>query len=406
MDKKHRKLLLLAGKIVLAITLLAWVLSKAHWRDYVRTRDGQQTFAVVEIRYDEQGQVRTVRIARGMLWWETREDRPVGEFARDPGAGGLVHRGFAWTIRNLDKLLLAAAMGGFLLSFLILSCRLWFLLRIQEIRIGLWEAVRLTFVGLFFNAVVPGTVGGDLVKAYYVCKHTDRKAAVLVTIFVDRVLGLTELVLLAAVMIGVVWIGGMADSFERIRTAAISVTVVMGIVICTLVFLFSPRVRRMVHLQKLYQRFPIAHHIAAAGDAATLYRRRMGKLVEAVGMTFGAHVVWVGALVLLGMSLGLTSLGPDDQIPWYDYFVYVPLIYIIGAVPITPGGVGLLEKLYLLYFASANASMVLALALLARFIPIFWSLPGAVVAVTGPKLPPADAMEAELGIDEDAEAQQ
>jgi len=119
-------------------------------------------------------------------------------------------------------------------------------------------------------------------------------------------------------------------------------------------------------------------------------------MVETVLITVAAHVALVGSVGLAGASLGL-------DIAWYEYFVYVPLIYIIGSVPITPGGIGLVEQLFLLYFAAANPSRVLALALLARLIPILWSLPGAVVAVTGPKLPRTEAMEAELGLrDEDA----
>ncbi|MCK4600900.1 MAG: flippase-like domain-containing protein, partial [Phycisphaerae bacterium] len=251
---------------------------------------------------------------------------------------------------------------------------------------------RLTFLGLFFNAVVPGTVGGDLVKAYYVSKHTPRKAAALVSTFVDRMMGLTELTLLAAVMIVVVWAAGL-ETFEKIRLPAISIVVVIFVVALVLTFLLSKRFRRLLHLQKLYQRLPIAKHIAAAGHAANLYRRRLRYLAQAVLMTFGAHVFWVGAIAFIGASLGL-------QIPWYSYFVYIPLIYILGAVPLTPGGVGLIEKFYVVFFVAAavGASEVLALALLARLLPMFWGLPGAVVAVTGPRLPKAEAIKAELDL--------
>ncbi len=131
-----------------------------------------------------------------------------------------------------------------------------------------------------------------------------------------------------------------------------------------------------------------------------VYRSRMGVLLRAICITLGAHVFFVGAIAMVGWSLAL-------DVPWYAYFVYVPLIYIAGAVPITPGGVGLVEGLYQAFFAATlgcPASKVLALALLARLIPMFWGLPGAVVAVTGPKLPKEQDMEAELGLGGDDEA--
>jgi len=179
------------------------------------------------------------------------------------------------------------------------------------------------------------------------------------------------------------------ETLERMKAPAISLAVVVCIVAGGLLFLLSRRFRGALHLQRLYRRLPIAHHLAAAGDAADLYRKHYGALVQAVAITLAAHVLWIGGILLLGWSLGLAA-------PAYRYFVYVPLIYIIGAAPVSIGGLGLVEGLYQYYFASANASAVLALALLARLIPVLWSLPGIVFAVTGPKLPKAETIEQEL----------
>ena len=109
-------------------------------------------------------------------------------------------------------------------------------------------------------------------------------------------------------------------------------------------------------------------------------------------VTFASHVCFIGAIALLGEALAIS-------LPLWNYFVYVPLIFIIGAIPVSPGGVGVVENLYVAFFATAavGASPILALALLARFVPIFWSLPGLVVALRGAKLPKADQMQAELG---------
>ena len=101
----------------------------------------------------------------------------------------------------------------------------------------------------------------------------------------------------------------------------------------------------------------------------------------------------IGSIALIGLSLNMDA-------PWYAYFVYVPVIFIIAAVPITPGAVGLTELLYQMAFAEGcNPSKVIVLALLARLIPMFWGLPGAVVAVTGTKLPKAKDMEAALQVE-------
>jgi len=98
---------------------------------------------------------------------------------------------------------------------------------------------------------------------------------------------------------------------------------------------------------------------------------------------------------MLGMSLHIAT-------PPHTYFIFVPVIYIIGALPLTPGGMGVVEAGYVEFFSSAQCgpSTVLVLAMLARLVPMLISLPGLVVAVTGPKLPPADKIQAELGLND------
>ncbi|MDY6914055.1 MAG: lysylphosphatidylglycerol synthase transmembrane domain-containing protein [Planctomycetota bacterium] len=385
MERKSRKILLLAGKAVIAAVLLTWVLGQVHFRDYVVAADGE-SYSVLAVNDDG------FTVAGGAFWWRREAQRPRADFKPIPNSEKLVRQGFVSTIRTLNKAMLACAVVGLGISLLIIAARWWMLLRIQDVRISLPEAVRLTFVGQFFNAVVPGTIGGDLVKGYYVARHTPRKAAVLVSIFVDRVMGMTGLGLLSAVMLAVALAGGLADA-SQLRRPVVAVAVVGVIVPVVLAFLLSSRIRRLLHLERFYRHLPLAHHVAAAGDAARLYRRRIGALGQAVMITFVAQIFWIGSIVLVGKSLSLST-------PWYTYFLYIPLIYIFGAVPLTPGGVGLIEKLYVVFFTAVSPSAVLAMALLARLVPMFWGLPGAIFAVAGPKLPKAEIIQAELGLDQ------
>jgi len=160
-----------------------------------------------------------VLLAVGLLAWVFRDVNP------SPSS-------FLATLRRARPGLLACALAGFVASLVIIALRLRLLLRTQRIEIRLWEVIRLTFLGQFFNAVVPGVVGGDLVKAYYVMKHTPHKGAAMVTVFVDRLMGLTELVALAVAMILCLWAGGRvsAESLHgpMVATAA-ALAVVSGL---------------------------------------------------------------------------------------------------------------------------------------------------------------------------------
>jgi len=390
MGKKSRRILVFTLKAAVAAALLAWVLGGVHWRDYVQDKADGKTYAVLG-NAPAANAAKELRIALGRPWARRSLIRPAADFLPMPGSSRVVRPGFATGLRRIDVLLALLGAAGFGASLLLVAVRWRILLRIQEIHVSLWEAVRLTFLGQFFNAVVPGTVGGDLVKAYYVAKHTPKKAAVLVSVFVDRLVGLVGLALMAAGMLVVTLAAGLVKDVAEVRLPLISVAGILVMATGMLAFLFSNRFRRALRLERLYQRLPIAHHIAAAGDAARLYGERLGRLSGAVLVTFAAHLCFVGFVALAGRSLSLPTA-------WHGYFVYVPLIYIIGAVPLTPGGIGWVENWYVKFFQTpeVGASMILVLALLARLIPILWGLPGAIVAVTGARPPRAESIAAEL----------
>ncbi len=398
MKKKSIKLILLTAKLCVAAVLLAWVLNMAHWNDYVRTAPefGGKSFSLVS--KPQPGQTE-LAVTEGMLWWKKSTTVQVSQIQPIDETGQLVRRGFKESLRQIDIPLFIGAVILVPISMLIVAWRWWLLLRVQDIRIGLWEITRLTFLGLFFNYVVPGTVGGDLVKAYYVGKHTPKKGVVLLSVFVDRMLGMVELVIMAGVMLLIILASGL-ETVDKMQKAIIPVVIASGVLVAGFVFLFSSRLRRMFHLQKIYQKLSIAHHIESAGDATLVYRRHYGVLIQAVLVTLVSHICLIGAIAMLGEALQLDT-------PVYAYFVYIPLIFIIGAIPISPGGVGLVEDLYVAFFRTATicASPILVLALLARFIPVFWSLPGLVVALTGAKLPKADEMQAELEMDSEPDSQ-
>src|SRR5262249_32821761 len=78
------------------------------------------------------------------------------------------------------------------------SERFRLLLEAQGISISRFSSLELYLVGTFFNFVVPGGMGGDIIKAYYLHKsHGQEFKTVPYTVIFDRFIGLYVLVLLA-----------------------------------------------------------------------------------------------------------------------------------------------------------------------------------------------------------------
>jgi uncharacterized membrane protein YbhN (UPF0104 family) len=86
-------------------------------------------------------------------------------------------RTLAEVFRNLSPWYFGLSLIVFATAQVIIAVRWWLQLRAQSIHIEVWAAVRLFYLGLIYNNVMPGAVGGDLLKAWYVTKHTDRRLA-------------------------------------------------------------------------------------------------------------------------------------------------------------------------------------------------------------------------------------
>ena len=93
-----------------------------------------------------------------------------------------------------------------LLGFILATYRWHILLRSQNINRPFLETLKLNLIGTFFNLLVPGGVGGDVVKAYYVAHHNpEQKMRAILTIFMDRFLGLFTMVFMAFFVMIVEW---------------------------------------------------------------------------------------------------------------------------------------------------------------------------------------------------------
>ena len=113
-----------------------------------------------------------------------------------------VSRGQRWS--NLASIFLrmnlgifAVALGIFVIGQVMVGFRWWLLLRTQSIYINFWAAVRLHFLGLFYNNFMPSSVGGDLLRAWYVTKHTEKRFEAALSVFVDRAIGLLSTLVIA-----------------------------------------------------------------------------------------------------------------------------------------------------------------------------------------------------------------
>ncbi len=75
-------------------------------------------------------------------------------------------------------------------SITVTFVRWYFLVRAQDLPFTLRDALRLGLVGNFFNIFLPGSVGGDLLKAAFLAREQERRTVAVSTVLIDRGVGL------------------------------------------------------------------------------------------------------------------------------------------------------------------------------------------------------------------------
>ncbi len=296
-------------------------------------------------------------------------------------------RTLAEVFRNLSPWYFGLSLVVFAAAQVIIAVRWWLLLRAQSIRIEVLAAVRLFYVGLFYNNVMPGAVGGDLLKAWYVTKHTDRRLAGALSVVVDRAIGLAGTLLIAiftylTFVRGRIAIGGKGAGWLSQHWAVVLWAVAaVGAVFAAL--LVHPAARARVAGTAAKVRVKGVLLLRGARDAVVVYCSKPWTLLLALILTLIAQSTVIAAFWLLGRDLGVEA-------GLSYYFVVFPVMWVVGAIPISIAGLGVTEAgtvgLFTL-LAGTPRNLSTALALCQRFVWVLVSLPGGLVHLLGAHLP-------------------
>ena len=302
----------------------------------------------------------------------------------------LVDIGLIRLVRQANPMYLLFALILLPISYLITSRRWHMLLEALDIHMGQGRAFVLNMVGSFYNSFMPGSTGGDLIKAYYASKHTTHKARAVMSVIIDRVVGLLALIVLGGVMAAMQW---------QIPTCRRVALVSGGLILLTvggLWVFYHPELRRKSGLEWLLKKLPMQRHIHKAVEAMEMYGRKPWIVLVALVMTFPVHMTTIVSATFAGKAFGLTLT------PLY-YWAVVPVITLVGAIPISPQGAGVMEAMAveLTHRQGVAVSQAFALVMAIRFCQIFWNLVAALFVLRGGYHAPTEQEAQTLDQDED-----
>lgn len=346
-----------ALKVLVAAAVLLLVVRMVPWGDELSySFEGRSTVVSGAIEGDWKGEQIRFQLDPPEQWDTLPEELRATASPDQPRVLQLARSerlswrpGMPRAFRDVDPTGLSIALVLATVGIFGTSLRWWRLLRASGCPMRLWPTVRLTYVGFFFNIVVPGLTGGDLVKAVMVARwHPERRAAAAMSVLVDRLLGVFVLVAIGAVAVLV-----LGERFPYPR-APILVGLAVG---CVAVLAYAnPTLRRLVGFERVLTRLPFAATLRQIDDALVIAARSPRELAWASGFSLFNQCCVMGALVVLGRSFG------EQGLEVANYVVVSAIGNLISAVPLTPGGVGVTETAYGQLFELQGGSFTLGFA--------------------------------------------
>lgn len=269
------------------------------------------------------------------------------------------------------------AMAGCALTSLMtigLAVRWQIFLRAQAFELPFATVFFLTWAGQFFNSLLPGSTGGDVVKIYHLCRLApNRKAAAASTVFVDRLTALIALLLLAGIAFAIDPAPLRILSLQFYATPRALVWILtlltIGVFLVWLLFLV---------IRSTFWGGRLIRTLAAAKEKFSFDRRLLAAFLLALAM----HVLYVVIAYLFAKALGIS-------ITYLQVLIIIPTIAFFVMLPVTINGHGLRELLLIGYFTQMRITLsdhyeggvreiAIALSLLLVTNDLLWSIPGGI----------------------------
>jgi len=270
------------------------------------------------------------------------------------------------TIARASVPLLGLALAALLATVPINALRWHVILKAAGFSLRCGTLLKLLFVGLFFNQILPSGVGGDAVRIWRCLRLGIGLAAAIRSVLLDRASGYFVLVVLYAGTLPVLL--GLLPTVAQ-RGIALAV---LGLTLLVMVALgFMDRLPSRIFFQ-----FLLLRRLAELSQET----RRLFACPKRSGIVLGLSVVTIGLTTLSCMLVG-NSVGAD--LSFATWLLVLPPVTLIQLLPISLAGWGVRELGLVVALTTFGipAETALANSLLIGFCLVVVGLPGALIWV-------------------------
>lgn len=250
---------------------------------------------------------------------------------------------------------------GFFISALLLLavvyCANFFrwklILSLLDIEVNFATSMRLSMLGQFFSTFMPGAVGGDLVKAIYVARrYPSRRTHAVLTVLLDRAIGLFALVILGAIgfLLGREHFDSSTHALKPFALAAGWLLVagsVVGFVVFTWLTLFPKGIPQ--EAPKFLDKLPMARRFKSLYEMIPSFQRKPAVAWLAFSTAIFTQAINAGVLIIVACAL---FGAPPWGLIHIDTFVAASSVGLcLMALPLAPLGLGVGQVAFSAMFA-------------------------------------------------------
>ncbi len=261
------------------------------------------------------------------------------------------------TIRQISPSWFAAAFLCYLVFQMISTFRWQLICKSLDFKRDYIYFLKLYFINQYFNAFLPGLLGGDIIRVGYLLKDGASKTAATLSVFYDRAFGFLGALLLVGISLP--FEGGFLPPTTKKTLYLISG---LGLLFC-MVLLF---------LRKFWGQKLQNYHLLLV---SAVFRLRVFLVLLLLGLL---------VQTFYSIHLFFLSCGLNLPVPLSKYLIIVPIMGILAAMPVSLGGLGIREGtlVYFLRLLGFGAEYGLALGILVYAVALLGGAIGGVIYFT------------------------
>ena len=277
-----------------------------------------------------------VAVTIGLLWWVFHDPDKRAQMAE--------------ALRQANWNWLWLGVVVFFGCTILATVRWKVLLQVQGIEMGWVRTWQLFMIGMFFNLFMLGSTGGDVVKMFLTMREArDNKAAALLSVFMDRVIGMMALILIS--------LGFLYFRYDKLSDSAASATLLTTLLwllagaVVVIVGMFVGSAFGWVHY--LPQWTPLRGRIVEVSAACHVYAKGWRQTIWAFLVSFPLFAMFF-------ITFYCAARAYTDVLGLVDVFSVLPIVAVITAIPISVSGIGLRESLFVSLLAPFGVGAAVA----------------------------------------------